>query len=340
MITRYLLLLRFILSTGLLVLLFADSAMAESPLEVGVAIKVNQITSINQSQENFSVVANLRMEWFEPKLIATADEQITSQPIYRAEDFGRMATEQGLIWPAHYFENVQGRIAYQNRLVAIDPDGKVTYIASFTATFQAPDFDFRKFPLDKQNFFLTLDSLRPLEDIRFKPMKQFSGLGDSLGEEEWILENPQFKSSTYDAFDFDASRLTLSFQGERHILYYIVRILIPVSIIVLVSWFTFFLKDYDKRIDLASGNLLLFIAFNFTIANDLPRLGYMTLMDTFMMATFVITGLVVLANVWLKQLQSRNKGRFIDVIDTIGLWLYPLFYAGGGLAVFLIYKQL
>ncbi len=134
-----------------------------------------------------------------------------------------------------------------------------------------------------------------------------------------------------------ASRLVLSFQGERHLSYYVIRILIPLIIIILVSWFTFFLNDYNKRIDLASGNLLLFIAFNFTIANDLPRLGYLTLMDTFLLATFAITGLIVLGNVWLRRLQSSGREVHASKLDSFGTWAYPLTYVGAGLLMFLLF---
>jgi len=151
-----------------------------------------------------------------------------------------------------------------------------------------------------------------------------SGLGDTLGEEEWVLGNVKSEITSHDIFGVVAPRLVLSFQGKRHLVYYIVRILIPVLIIILVSWFTFFLKDYGKRIDLASGNLLLFIAFNFTIANDLPRLGYITLMDTLMMATFGLTGLVVLLNVWMKRLQRHGRDKSLSKLDTVGVWLYPV----------------
>ena len=62
-----------------------------------------------------------------------------------------------------------------------------------------------------------------------------------------------------------------------------------------------------------------------------------TLMDTFMMATFGITGLVVLANVLLRRMQRHGKDTLIDRIDDIGVWAYPLVYIGGGFLMFLIF---
>lgn len=321
----------------LVLTLLSSPALAESPIEVGVGLKVDQITSINQKQENFGIVASLIMEWHEPQLATKPGEKALPQAMYKSSDFVKILSERQIPWPANYFYNLQGRVDYQNQMVAVDPKGNIKYFARFTATFQAPDFDFRQFPLDEQIFHLKLDSLPSVSVISYKALEDFSGLSDTLGEEEWILEDSRVEITTHTNLGVTAPRFILSFQGNRHLNYYIVRILIPVTIIILVSWFTFFLKDYGKRIDLASGNLLLFIAFNFTIANDLPRLGYTTLMDTFMMATFGITGLVVLANVLLRRMQRHGRDTLIDRIDDIGVWAYPLLYIGGGFLMFLMF---
>ncbi len=235
------------------------------------------------------------------------------------------------------FFNAQNRINYQNRIVLVEPSGNVTYHARFTATFQAPDFDFRHFPLDNQKFSIILDSVRPLKQVQFKELEGYSQMGETLGEEEWILGNAKVEITEHTELLKESSRFIFAFHGERHLNYYLVRILLPTIIIILVSWFTFFLKDYGKRIDLANGNLLLFIAFNFTIGNDLPRLGYLTLMDTFLISTFVITGLVALANVVLKRMERHGKTDMINRIDTIGIWGYPIFYFGARGLLFLIY---
>lgn len=312
------------------------SVLADEPLKVQVGIKLHQITSINQKEENFSAVTTLIMQWHEPALALDSGSE-NNPRMYEGGKFIQLMTDKELLWPAISFYNAQGRIAYQNRLVAVDPAGNVSYFTRFTATFQAPEFDFREFPFDTQRFNIILDSVLPLRKVIFGELEGFSKIGDALGEEEWIIGNAQTELTEHDEIFFKSTRFIFSFKGERHINYYLVRIFVPTIIIILVSWFTFFLKDYGKRIDIASGNLLLFIAFSFTIANDLPRLGYLTLMDLFLLATFIITGLVVLANVVMKRLQRIEKNEMINRIDTIGIWGYPVFYLGAGLLVMLLF---
>jgi heme/copper-type cytochrome/quinol oxidase subunit 1 len=79
-------------------------------------------------------------------------------------------------------------------------------------------------------------------------------------------------------------------------------------------------------VDLASGNLLLFIAFNFTIGNELPRLGYITVIDAYLAGLFVITGTVVLANVLLKRMQNTGRDALLQRLDKFALWAYPFGY--------------
>jgi len=321
---------------ALICIITPSVVLADEPLRVQVGLKVHQITSINQKEENFSAAATLVMKWHEPALALDSEGDNTLR-MYEATNFARQMTDRNLLWPAVSFYNLQGRIAYQNRIVLVDLEGNATYFTRFTATFQAPDFDFKHFPLDNQQFKIILDSVPPLDQVIFTELEGFSEMGDALGEEEWVMGNAQTALTVQDEIFFKSTRFIFSFEGDRHLNYYFVRIFIPTIIIILVSWFTFFLKDYGKRIDISTGNLLLFIAFSFTIAKDLPKLGYLTLMDLFLLSTFIITGLVVLANVMLKRLQRIEKKSLIDTADTIGLWAYPIFYLGAGLLVMLFF---
>ena len=297
------------------------------PIQVKIGIKMQQITHVNQKSENFGVVASIMMEWHDPKLTFNTDKCQCRYKILKGDDFSRFALEKGTAWPDFTIYNQQGNRWMQNRIVVIWPDGKVLYFERFSVTLQAPDFDFRKFPFDTQQFFIRVDSLFPEEFVVFNELEGFSEVGKQLGEEEWIITKFDTHITTETASTQRASsRFSFRFEAHRHLNYYIFRIIMPILIIILVSWFTFFLKDYEKRVDVSGANLLLFVAFNFTISNDLPRLGYLTLMDTIIISGFLVTSMTVITNVYLKRKEITGRGRLADQIDKYGIWGYPIAY--------------
>jgi uncharacterized membrane protein len=83
----------------------------------------------------------------------------------------------------------------------------------------------------------------------------------------------------------------------------------------------------------AGANLLLFIAFNFTISDELPRLGYLTFLDTILITTFVVTSLVLILNVVLKRLEISGREELAQRLDRFMVWIYPISFVAGIAAV-------
>jgi len=295
------------------------------PIEVQVGIKIDQIPDIDQKAKNFTAVVNLHMRWTDPQLAFSPDTCQCDLKIFTIDEFAAFLIENGLRWPASTVFNQQGELFPQNQIVLVLPHGETVYFERATVTLQAPDFDFRKYPLDTQQFFIHIDSLFPEEFYVYTNLEDHSGLGDQLGLGEWIIT--EFDTSV-SSQEF-GSRFSFHFEAQRKITYYILRIFVPILIIIIVSWVTFFLKDYGKRVEIAAGNLLIFITYNFTIADELPHLGYLTLMDMILASTFVVTGLVIVYNVYLKRLEIGGKGDLAERIDRYMDWVYPLAYTVG-----------
>ncbi len=297
------------------------------PLDAQVGFKLQQISAVDQKAENFGVVGTIRIDWEDPDLAFSPDSCQCTFKTYDYNAWVNFTNQNGIRWPDFTLFNQQGNRWSQNRLVVVRADGTATYFERFSATLQAPDFDFRRFPFDKQQFYVRVDSVFPVDYVTYRDMEGFTEVGQQLGEEEWVVTDYDVTVTEETAStQLLTSRYAFGFGAERHLSFYVLRIFVPVLIILLVSWFTFFLKDYGKRVDVAAGNLLLFIAFNFTISGDLPRLGYLTFMDTVLISTFVVTALVVILNVLLKRLEMSGRERLALRIDRYTIWVYPLAY--------------
>ena len=71
---------------------------------------------------------------------------------------------------------------------------------------------------------------------------------------------------------------------------------------------------------------LAFVAFNFSIGSDLPRLGYMTFMDGILFTAFLITAITVLMNVFFRRLEITGHDQLAFKIDAYATTWYPFVY--------------
>lgn len=308
------------------------------PIEVNVGIKLQQITNVDQKSENFGAVVSLIMEWNDPVQAFNPDECDCRLKVYTAGTFNDFKKAIGNRWPEFTLFNQQGNRWIQNQVAVVYATGDVTYFERFTTDFQAPDFNFKKFPFDTQQFYIRVDAIYPEDTFIYSDMPGFTEVGTQLGEEEWYVTdyNTEVSREVANTGDF-SSRYSFGFLAQRHLDYYLFRIFLPILLILLVSWITFFMREFGKRVDVTAGNLLLFVAFNFTISNDLPRLGYLTFLDMILIATFVITVVVLIYNVFLKRLEVSGKEELAHRIDSFGVWVYPFFYIAAVLIVVFVF---
>jgi hypothetical protein len=302
-----------------------DRDLIRDPLQVTVAIQVDQLSSISQKNENFTVVAQLQLMWVDPKLAFNPATCKCNKKVYGATNFRVSASEKGIRMPGYVFFNQQGKRHTQEEIITIRPDGSATWYERFSVTLQAPDFDFRRLPFDAQRFFIRLVLLESVRHFVFTADPEFNLVGEHLGEEEWRI--PSWETSVVEVGIRDKhSQFNFVMHAERHIMYYVVRIFVPLGLLIAVAWVSFFLRDYSKRVDVSAGNLLAFIAFNFTLGSDLPRLGYLTFLDEVMVIAFVFAALTVIYNVVMRRLERSGKAARLERLDSMLLWTYPLLY--------------
>lgn len=311
--------------------------IVEVPIPVQIGIKLHQIVDVDEKNEFFTAVASMQMEWTDPALAFSPESCDCVLKVYTLEEFDQFLAESNARWPAFTLYNQQGNRWTQNRVAAISHDGHAVYFERFSTDLQV-DFDFRQYPFDAQEFIIRVDSIAPESFYYFTDLEGYSEISAEHGEDEFLIDDFKTEVTSESASTrATTSRFTFRFGGPRHLNYYLLQIFVPMLLIVAVSWITFFLRDYGRRIEVASANLLLFIAFSFSLSDNYPRLGYVTLLDAVMVIMFVVNALVVAYNVWLRRLEMRGQGELAERIDNYLDWFYPLSYVVAAAALYLVF---
>jgi hypothetical protein len=122
------------------------------------------------------------------------------------------------------------------------------------------------------------------------------------------------------------SRFVYTMRFHRDFMPYFFKIVIPLTVIMAMAYLVFFLpaKEIQTASALAITGLLSCIAFNITVAQNLPEVGYLVLSDKFFLCTYVLLFLTLLQSV-LKY-TATDRGKNVEHWNKPARFIFPLLY--------------
>lgn len=284
---------------------------------VTVRLYVIDIDSIDDIKKRFDIDMFINISWLDPRL-ALAEELRTGRN--RTIPLDEIWSPRGLI------VNDRG-LSPQLPLVAdVDNRGGVQYQQRFTGEL-AVDLDLREFPFDTQILPIEIISYQYSPDhVRFSTPSAIS-LGDRrLSADSWQFKmlQPETGEFTVSATDVARPQLVFAIEAKRKAFYYIVTLLLPITLILFMSWMVFWLQPdvIPTRVGISTASIFSLIAFGFSIRLSLPPVAYLTRTDIFaigsMLMVFLALAVAVVGSRWANSDRMEQALR----LNAVARWAY------------------
>ncbi len=164
----------------------------DTPLQVAIGIQIDQISFVDQKSENYGAVATIRARWSDPLLAFDEQEFGRAYRVMKPATFIKYAADRAAIAPGFVVENQQSNRWIHQSLVVVLANGDARYSEKSSLTLQAPDFDFTKYPFDRQQFYFEVVSVFPSDLVTYTILPKRSGMGEKLGE-NGSLKTPRWR---------------------------------------------------------------------------------------------------------------------------------------------------
>jgi hypothetical protein len=245
----------------------------------------------------------------------------------------------------------------QERKTIPGPNGDEEYVAFRSVGRFYFDADFRKYPFDRQKLpivieheVLTVEELELVDDEdsyrqAAGPQERW-GLAPSLRVPDLEIERAtrafttqEYRTNFGDPTNRDAAtsfaRVTFTIETARNYGAYLIKILIPLLIILVLAYLVFFVpaRDLDVAVGLTVTSVLACIAFQLTVADDLPSIGYIVTSDRIFHLCYFLIMTAMAETVYTHNLEKRGRARAAATIEHWARLLYPALLILGFFAI-------
>ncbi|MFK7805072.1 MAG: hypothetical protein AB8G95_25795 [Anaerolineae bacterium] len=292
--------------------------------EIFVDVGISEIFAINEREETYDVDAYMLLVWFDDRLVFDPDEFGYEKKTYQGEAAVEILKTD--IWsPDINIVDARSSRDRINTSVTVYFDGAVEYEERFSVKIEQ-GFDLYQFPFDEQDISFTIEPFAyGSDEVAFFPITD--PIVDEWETEEWeVLYHPlEVDSGEATGYSSATASLTLI----RFPTFYITNFIIPLLLIVTLSWAVFWMDhqtNLSERMSVSFTSVLTVVAFDFLSSDTLPRLEYPTILDQVLTISYVFLALTIVENVVSASLVRRGSEETAERVDTISRWLFPLAY--------------
>jgi hypothetical protein len=303
------------------------------PTQVSVGIWVVDITNIDSAQQSFTADIAVVLRWKDARLAHTGT------------GVAHYALDQ--IWtPRVGIANETSTVVRKlPESVEVEPDGTVLYRQRYVGSF-TQSLRLQSFPFDRQAFRIQFVAIRYRPDeVAFVPdedwvrdgLQQAAGISPSMTLPDWTVEKWDARARLYALTPrMQYSGYVFEFTASRNVEHYILKVILPLVLIVMMSWAVFWIEPVtsNSQISIAVTSMLTLIAYRFAVDSQVPRLPYMTRLDSFFLTSTILvffTLIEVLVTTILDNNQQTERAKKLDRYCRV---VFPAIFVIASIAIF------
>lgn len=292
------------------------------PTVVGLDVFVIDVDEIDDVNQRFNVDMFVAARWHDPRLALPETERRGKVRFFAIDD----------IWtPRILLLNDRGLTPKLREGVEADDLGNMKFQNRFTGELKV-DLQFQKFPFDVQQLPIEIVSYAyTTDEMQFSPTSAFISRADEFSIEGWQLKQLEPVVDVYipPVDGAELPRLTYIIEATRDSDYYVLSMLVPMSLIIFMAWTVFWLQPeiVPSRIAISTASIFSLIALGVSIRLGLPKISYLTNADVFVLGctlmVFIALGVAVIGSRWAN---SDQMARALKM-NAIARWVYMLLFA-------------
>ena len=303
----------------------ANPAGETGKTQISIYVWVGDIMRIDSVAQTFSANVAMAMSWRDPRLAST-------EPVLRRYNYRD-------VWHPNWL--VTNAVGFLDRTfpetVSVAPDGTVTYVQRLIGTFGQPH-DLRAFPFDHASFRLHFAAAghRPgaIEFVATKVVGAggeplVSGIASQLTLQDWQVTGSAARPLPYKVTPtIEIPGYAFEFQAERYSRHYLFKVILPLLLIVMMSWgaFWFDASMGGMQISVCMSSMLTLIAYRFSVGSDVPKVPYLTHLDSFILISSILVFLTLVEVIVTTTLVCNKRLELARKIDLASRYAFPLAY--------------